>query len=140
MLFAGADLTVPEGNFFYISASLRPESNFEPLRKSILERVNKLATDALPMVQIPFVAKYLSQQMIELPSLEEIKAQVPANTDMAMMEGNLGLMFGMNFYRYGAYRATLSRRIAGVTAADVQRVMKKYLASDKAVSCSIKPE
>jgi len=91
-------------------------------------------------MQTPFVAQFLSRQLIEVPSLDEIKSQVPRDTDMAMMEGNLGLRFGMSEYRYGAYRKTLSCQISEVKGPDVQRVARKYLSPEKASSCAIRAE
>ena len=94
----------------------------------------------MPAMQTPFVAQFLSRQLIEVPSIDEIKSQVPADTDMAMMEGNLGLRFGMNEHRYGSYRSTLSRQIGAVKGPEVQRAVKKYLSPEKAISCAIQPE
>lgn len=140
MIFAGADLVIPEGNFFYVSASLRPNSKFDDVQKAILDRVQKLSTEPSALFQTPFVAQFLSRQLAEVPSLDEVKSQVPPDTDMSMIEGNLGLRFGMNEHRYGCHRPALSRQIAAVTGAEVQRVTKKYLVPAKASSCSIRPQ
>jgi predicted Zn-dependent peptidase len=140
MMFAGADLIVPEGTFFYVSASLRPGAKFDDTKKLLLDLVRKFASDPTPAMQTPFVAQFLSRQLVEVPSLDEIKSQVPPDTDIAMLEGNLGLRFGMSEHRYGSYRPTLSRQIADVKGTEVQRVAKKYLAPDKASVCTIRPE
>lgn len=140
MVFAGADLTVPESTFFYVSASLRPGAKPDDVRKLLLERLRKFASDTLPAMQTPFVAQFLSRQLVEVPSLDEIRSQVPRDTDMAMMEGNLGLRFAMSEYRYGSQRNTLSNRIGEVKAGDVQRVVKNYLTTEKVLACSISPE
>src|SRR5207247_1527217 len=44
MAFAGADLTTPEGSFFFISAALRPGAEVDAARKAILRQVEWLAT------------------------------------------------------------------------------------------------
>ena len=57
-----------------------------------------------------------------------------------MLEGNVGLQFAMNAYRYGAHRTDLARALSSVTASDVQRVVKGYLAVEKLATWSLVPE
>src|SRR5262249_30854709 len=125
--FAGADLVTPEGSFFYVSTSLRSGSSLDDVKKGVLDCVRQLSADTAVASQVPLVAGYLSRPIAEPPSLDEIRVQVPPGMDMAMVEGNLGLQFGLNVHRYGAERAALARQIASVKAADVQRVAQKFL-------------
>jgi len=137
MTFAGTDLTTPEGTFFYVSASLRPGSNFEEVRKAILTHVAQLASDSGELSQSPLIGRQLSVSLTEVPPLELIKAQAPPGVSMAMIEGNIGLQLGMHEHLYGAQRPALARQLATVTAGKVQQVVRAYLAQEKSSVCTL---
>ncbi len=144
MIFAGMDLAIPEGTFFYVSASLRPGASFERIRQTILNDLRQVSSETGPASQTRMIAKGLSSQLTELPSPDAIRASAPPGEDAAMLEPrmiemNLGLQFGMVEYRFGSFRAELARRTAAVTSADVRRVMNSWLSPAKASTCSIRP-
>ena len=130
----------PQGTFFYISAALKPEANSDAFRKAVIARVGKLSSDQPVLSQGPMVASYLARQMTTLPSMAELKAQIPAGMDRSMVEGNIGLQFAMNVHRYGDDRVTLTQRLGRLTAADIKRAIEKHLKEDEAMSCLIHPQ
>jgi predicted Zn-dependent peptidase len=137
MVFAGSDLTTPEGDFFFVSASLRPGSTFAELRKSIQAHVARLSSDASTLAPAPLIASQLAASLTTLPDSELIKAQSPPGISMAMIEGNLGLQLGMSEHRYGAHRPVLARQLATVTAGKVQQAVQTYLAQEKCRVCTL---
>jgi predicted Zn-dependent peptidase len=139
MIFAGADLSLPEGKFFYVSASLKQDATFEKMRAGILDGVHKLAAGLNEVSQASLVAGFLSKQFLEIPSLSDLKAQLPPGMELSMVEMNIGLQFGMNEHRYGNDRVALAHKIAQVKPDDVARVVAKYLADDKALPSAIQP-
>ncbi|MBE0541241.1 MAG: insulinase family protein [Verrucomicrobia bacterium] len=139
MSFAGADLMTPEGSFLFVSASLRPDSDAEQVRRAILGHVGRLSSDLALGVQARFIGRQLSTVLTELPETKLFKAQLASGMTMAMLEGNSGLQLGMYEHRFGAYRATLAGRLAGVSASDTQRAASAYLSEAKAAVCVLSP-
>jgi predicted Zn-dependent peptidase len=139
MIFAGSDLTTPEGNFFFVSASLRPGSTFAELCKTIQTHVGRLSSDAGTLAPAPFIASQLAASLTTLPDSELIKAQTPPGMSAAMIEGNLGLQLGMSEHRYGAHRPALARQLATVTAGKVQQVVGRHLTQESSLVCTLAP-
>lgn len=137
MILAGSDLTTPEGDFFFVSASLRPGSTFADVCKAIQTHVGRLSSDASTLAQAPFIASQLAASLTTLPNSELIKAQLPPGISMAMVEGNLGLTLGMSEHRYGAHRPALARQLATVAAGKVQQAVRTHLAQEKCWVCTL---
>jgi len=137
MTFAGADLATPEGSYFYVSASLRPGSNFDEVRKAIHAHVARIASDAGELSQSALIGRQLAISLTELPSVEMIKAQAPPGVSLAMIEGNMGLQLGMHEHRYGAQRVILMKQLSSVTAGEVQQTVRAYLAQEKSSVCTL---
>ena len=78
--------------------------------------------------------------MEQLPDLAALKAQLPAHIDPALVEGNIGLQWGMNEFRYGPNRAVMVKRLSTVTVQDVQRVASNYLSSATCFAISLRSE
>src|SRR5882672_6442253 len=139
MAFAGADLTTPEGSFFFISASLRPGADIELVRKAILKQVERLATSAGPSGQAALIGRQLAASLTDVPDSEGMKGQVPPGMSVAILEGNLGLQAGMHAHRYGDHRALLAQQLADVSPRKVQGAARRHLPADKAAICAIRP-
>lgn len=139
MAFAGADLTTPEGNFFFVSASLRPGADAEAVRKAILKQVERLATSAGESSQAALIGRQLAASLTEIPDPQTIKAQAPPGMSLAMLEGNLGLQAGMHEHRYGAHRKLLAQQLADVSPRKVQETSRTLLSLDKSAVCTIRP-
>jgi len=135
--FAGADLTIPEGSFFYFSASLRPGASFQEVRQK-WERHLQLLNSADPDLVL-MLCRQLAESLTTIPDLASLKAQLPATVKPAMLEGNLGLQWGINEYHYGPNRTALAKRISELTAQDVQRAASCYLLASKASAITLTP-
>jgi hypothetical protein len=137
--FAGTDLITPEGNFFYISASLRPDSAFADIEKILRAPLQKLSDNEIDLPQLAMLGRQLASSLTDVPDPALILRQVPPGMKPAMVEGNLGLAFAMNVHRYGPHRGTLAGNLAAVSPAAVHRAAVKHLAPAKASVCTISP-
>ena len=134
MTFAGADLATPEGSFFYVSASLRPGISFPEVQQKLEQKVQGLSAPEEDLSMLAMVSGQLAKSLTTIPDMAALKAQLPPNTDLAMVQGNIGLQWGMAEFRYGSGKATLATRLAQLRAEDLRRVAKKYLVTAK---CSV---
>jgi predicted Zn-dependent peptidase len=138
MMFAGCDLATPEGNYFFISASLRPSATFEEIRDRLLSLVSQLSTNTPKSATM--IGRQLADSLTQLPDPQAILAQAPPNVSRAMIEGNLGLQLGMREYRYGDQAATLARQLAGASGAGVEGVVREHLSAATAAVCTVSPK
>ena len=136
---AGADLATPEGNFFYISASLRPGATFADVEKILRAPLQKLSDNNIDSPQLPMLGRQLASSLTDVPDPALLLHQIPPGMNPAMVEGNFGLVFAMNVHRYGSHRETLARNLATVASAPIHRATAKHLAAAKGVICTIKP-
>jgi predicted Zn-dependent peptidase len=135
LTLAGSDLAIPEGNFFYVSASLRPGASFEELQQK-LERQVALLSSSGEWSMLPMLRQQLADSLTAVPDLASLKNQLPPNVSQAVVEGNIGLQWGLNEYRYGARRAGLAQKLLKLKAQDIQRAAKKYLREERSsVTC-----
>lgn len=138
MVLAGADLTVPEGSFFYISASLKPEASFDDVHKKLTRHLQTLRSkQAGLLLEAAMIGQQLSYQMSNLMDPAVIKSQAPPNLTLAMIEGNLAIQWAMNELRYGPHRATLAKQLTAVTAQQVSQAATNYLGDDKCSVCTL---
>lgn len=135
MVLAGADLTVPEGNFFYISASLKPESSFGDVKEKIGRYLQTFRSVPAALPEAAVIGQQLSYQMTSLMDPAVFKVQAPPNVTLAMIEGNLAIQWAMNEFRYGPQRAALAKQLAGVTGQQVSQAVANYLSDDKCSTC-----
>jgi predicted Zn-dependent peptidase len=139
MTFAGADLRTPEGNFFYVSASLRPNSSFAEVEKLLAKYVSDLSAPGTDLSWGPMFGQQLAENLSSLPDLNTLKAQMPRNVTMEQVEGNLGLQWGMNEFRYGSQKTSLVGNLRHVTAGDVRQAARKFLSSSNYTSVTLQP-
>lgn len=83
---------------------------------------------------LPIVSAQLAESLMAIPDMAAVKAQLPPNTDLAMVQGNIGLQWGMAEFRYGSGKATLAKRLSQVRVEDVRRAAKKHL---EPATCSV---
>ena len=140
MVLAGSELTVPEGNFFYISASIKPEASFDDVREKIERHLQPLRSASVSPFELSMLGQQLSYQMSNLMDPAIAKAQVAANLSDAMIEGNIGLQWAMHDFRYGRRRKLLARKLAAVTPSQVNQVAGKYLTANKCSACTLRPD
>ncbi len=134
MTLSDIDLSTPEGNFFYISASLKPNASFDEVRKKISRHLQILRAQSASPKETAMFGKQLSYQLTNLMDPAIVKAQVPPNVTEAMIEGNLGIQWAMHDFRYGSHRGSLAQGLAAVTAERVAQASKTYLGSE---NCTI---
>ncbi len=138
-VFAGADLVTPEGNNFFVSASIKPEASFDDVRKRIEPHLATLRSTAT-LLETAMIGPQLSYQLTNVMDPAMLKAQAPASVSVAMIEGNIGLQWGMREFQYGQHRDALAKGLAAVTAEKVHQAAVKYLAKEKCSVCSIEPK
>ena len=138
MVFAGADLTTPEGSFFFVSASVRPQADLNNLREALLAHLGRLASNNRAIAQASLIGHQLSASMTTVPDIQALQSQTPPGMTPAMIEGNVGLQLGMHMYRYGDQRTALARQLAEVTSANVQKAAGDYLSSGNCLECVLK--
>ncbi len=139
MVLAGADLTTPEGNFLYVSASLRPDASFDDVTRQVEHHLQSLSSDRAALAEVIMIGQQLSYQLTTPPDPAIYKAQAP-NVSEAMIEGNIGLQWAMQDFRYGEHRARLAKELAAVTAEKIHQAAAKYLAKEKRSVCCIEPK
>ena len=137
---AGADLATPEGNFFYISASLRPGATFADVEKILRAPLQKLSDNKIDLPQLPMLGRQLASSLTDVPDPALMLRQIPPGMNPAMVEGNIGLAFAMNVHRYGAHREIMARHLATASSASIHSATAKHLAPAQGVICSIRPQ
>ena len=137
MALAGAELFIPEGNFFYVSATLRPNASFDDVRQKISGHLKELRSGSTSVPDPRMVGQQLAVQLTDPAAL---LAQVPPNADPAMAEGNVGVLYGMNEFRYSPHLSAIAQGLRALTAARVQNAMRTYLTDEKRAICTIAPK
>jgi len=140
MVLAGADLVTPEGNFFYVSASIKPDASFDDVRKRIESQLRILCTETSASTEVSMLGPQLSYQLTNLTDPKLVKAQAPPNLSYAMIEGNIGLQWAMYDFRYGRFRSVLAQRLMKVSGEKVRQAAIKYLITEKCSVCCIEPK
>jgi hypothetical protein len=139
MAFAGADLATPEGDFFFVSVSLRTGAEVEAVRRIISKQVGHLAAGTKEIPEAALIGRQLAATFTEVPDPQVLKAQAPAGMSLAMLEGNLGLQAGMREHRYGSHGPRLAQQLLEVSSHNVQQVARAYLSPGAAVICTLRP-
>ena len=91
MTLAGANLATPEGQFLYVSASLRPGISFANVQARLDRHLRALSTSDQALQLAPILAKQQAESLAHLPDPSSMKGQLPPNVTIAMVEMNLGL-------------------------------------------------
>lgn len=140
MVLAGADLVTPEGNFFYVSASIKPDASFDDVRKRIESQLRILNSETSALTEVSLLVPQLSYQLTNLMDPRLAKAQAPPNISYAMIEGNIGLQWAMHDFRYGRFRSILAQRLMDVSGEKVRQAAIKYLTTEKCSVYCIEPK
>ena len=136
MTLAGADLFIPEGAFFYVSASLRPPGQRELIEKKMEAHVRQLAANSEKIAQLGAQLSF-SLRRVANPAI--LRAQATPEMSRAMIEGNAGLWFATQVHRYQAHRAALARRLDALSRRQVENVIGKYLAAERRAVTMLRP-
>ena len=92
------------------------------------------------MANASMIGRQLSYQLSKLTDPAAVKAQAPAGMSDRMIEGNIGLQWGMHEFRYGEHRAELAKRLGNVTADGIKKATLKYLSEEKSAACTLRPK
>ncbi len=139
MASADADLTTPEGNFFCVSASLRPGSSFNAVQEQMLRYVRSLSSPEQEMSWVPMFRQQQAESLTKLTDPASMKAQLPPDMTPDMAEGNIGLQWGMFEFLYGAYKPVLARRLSEVKEEDIRWAARKYLSGSNCSTTILRP-
>jgi predicted Zn-dependent peptidase len=139
MTFAGADLRAPEGDFFYVSASLRPGSSFEEVLECLNKHLSGLCSSDADASWVPMFGQQQAEALASLPDPNSLKAQLPPNVSLDMLEGNAGLRWGMNEFRYGDEKAAIAKRLSELNPPAVNLAAKKYLLDSARSTITLQP-
>jgi predicted Zn-dependent peptidase len=140
MVLAGADLVTPEGNFFYVSAPIKPDASFDDMQKRIESHLRILSNETSASTEASLLGRQLSYQLTNLPDPRLAKAQATPNVSYAMIEGNIGLQWAMHDFRYGEFRSILAQRLNDVSGEKVRQAAIKYLTAEKCSVFRIEPK
>ena len=137
-VFAGADLSTPEGNFLFINAVLQSGASFQDARKAIDGHIEAMRLEE-SLGQAPMFGKQLAYQLTHVQDPAMIKKQAPANMSLAMIEGNIGLQWGMRVFQYGRHRSTLADNLSSLTAQDIKKAIDEHLSAEKGHALAVRP-
>lgn len=140
VVFAGTDLAVPEGRFFYVTASVRAEASFDDVRKKLEGHIDALKSDENAVAWAATIGQQISSEISQVMEPRLAKAQLPANASIAMAEGQAGLLWGTYEFRYGSWRSALAKRLAAITGKKVQRAAMKHLTDEMCSVFRIEPK
>jgi len=137
-VLAGADLASPEGWHFYVSAALRPGASVAEVRRILaghVEHLKQIKDNELPVVN---VGRMLAGQL-RPQDPESMKAQMPAGSPAGMAEAQVGLMWGMQEFRYGKQSDLLAKKLERTNAAQVRRAADKWLGAKQRIVLTVHP-
>ncbi len=125
-VYCGVDLLTPEQVYFYISASLKPNTDIERVKQRIRQLMNPLKQSE-NNAQAPVLAQYLSTELNAPPDITTLMQQKPKNITKTHMLLQLGVTWGMLEYQYGETMPQLAKASGDVSAVDVASVVNRYL-------------
>ena len=136
-IFSGVDRINPDQKYFYISASLKPDTDISKVKERIETLINQLKQpEKNAMVQM--YALNLSMELGSPPDIAILMQQKPIGITEDMMLANIGLQWGMLEYQYGDALTKFASALANVSADDVADVVNRYLTEDKQMTLHLK--
>jgi hypothetical protein len=141
LALAGADLCTPEGNFFFISACLRPGATFQGLEQRLQRSLQPLTSPDQDLSLLPLLGRQLAEGLTHVPNPSLLRRQpLPPGITPAMVELNLGLQWGMNEFLYGPHKEALARQLSKLTPEQVRQAARKFLAPAHASVVTLEPQ
>jgi len=138
-ILVAPDLACPESNYFSISATLRPGSDFTAARTAILNRLAALATANDSPIPLEQLSPLLVQEL-DLHDAAELRAQVPAQMTDGMIEAQLALTWATSEYRFRPHRTDLQNALRAVTFDQIQQSIAKRLTPDQCTTLQLSPK
>ena len=138
-ILARPDLSAPEGTFFYISASLRPDAIPSQVRGRVGEHLGQILSDKADLKEVAMVGQQLANSITTLLDPTTLKDQLPPNMTLATLERNLGLQQGMHEFLYGDKKAEHAKELLAVDGPKMQQAILKYLGIEKSSTITFRP-
>jgi hypothetical protein len=85
------------------------------------------------------MGQQFADSLTSVPDPAKLEALVGPNLTRAMIEGNIGLQYGMQEYYYGLHRRALAQKLAVTTAGQVRQAAQRWLAPEKGAACILRP-
>ncbi|MYF99025.1 sigma-70 family RNA polymerase sigma factor [Candidatus Poribacteria bacterium] len=136
---SGIDLATPEQIYYYVNASLKPETDLEKVKERIRQLTNQLRQPENNR-QVAMVTNYLSQELSAPPDMKTLMQNKPENVPESMWLLQLGVSWGMLEYKYGETMSQLAKAIANVSTDDVASVVNRYFTEDRRMTLVLSPK
>ena len=137
-VYCGVDLVTPEQTYLYLTASLKPDTDIEKVKKRIRELISPLKRRENNM-QVPIFAQSVSMELSTPPNIAMVMQHKPPNMTEDLMLLQLGVNLGTVEYQYGDTLPRLASAFAKVSAADVAHLANRYLAADRRMTLVLTP-
>ncbi len=137
-VYSGVDLVTPEQIYFYISASLKPNSDIEKVKERVSYLMNKMRQPE-NNTQVDMVTYWLSLELGAPPDMKTLMQNKPDNMTEDMWLLQFGVSWGMLEYQYGETMSQLAAAFANVSADDVGSVANRYLTEDRRMTLLLTP-
>ncbi len=136
--FCNLDLITPEGTYLQINTSLKPDADIEKVKQRIRQLINRLKqpkNNAQAATAAPFFAMQFKAPL----DVKRVMQQQPVGVSETMVLGNIGVQWGMREYQHGDTLSELASAFVNVSAADVARVVNRYLSEDRRMTLVLTP-
>ncbi len=137
-VYSGVDLVTPEQIYFYISASLKPNSDIEKVKERVSYLMNEMRQPE-NNTQVDMVTYWLSLELGAPPDMKTLMQNKPENVTEDMWLLQFGVSWGMLEYQYGETMSQLAAAFANVSADDVGSVANRYLTEDRRMTLLLTP-
>ena len=137
-IFCNLDLITPEGTYLQINTSLKPEADIEEVKQRIGRLINRLKQPE-NNAQAAMAAPFFAMQFRAPLDVKWVMQQQPVGVSETMVLGNIGVQWGMREYQHGDTLSQLAGAFVNVSAADVARVVSRYLTEDRRMTLVLTP-
>ncbi len=137
-VYSGVDLVTPDQIYFYISASLKPNSDIEKVKERVSYLMNEMRQPE-NNTQVDMVTYWLSLELGAPPDMKTLMQNKPENVTEDMWLLQFGVSWGMLEYQYGETMSQLAAAFANVSADDVGSVANRYLTEDRRMTLLLTP-
>ena len=139
MIVAGPHLATPEGSFFYVSASLRPDASLPQVRGRIGEHLAQVMSEKADLKDVAVIGQQLANSITTIVDPASLKDQLPPNVPLATVERNLGLQQGMHEFLFGEKKKDHVKELLAVNGTKLQEAVQIYLTIEKSSMITLRP-
>ena len=139
MIVAGPHLATPEGSFFCVSASLRPDASFQQVRGRIGEHLAQVMAEKTDLKDVPVIGQQLANSITTIVDPASLKDQLPPEVTLAIVERNLGLQQGMHEFLFGDKKQAHAKELLAVSGKKLRDAVQTYLTIEKSSTITLRP-